>query len=384
MRRLDVTLFLSLLLIVPRAGEGQELLRPAPGPALRVGPGSGELFLADLDRDGDLDLVSKHLLERRIAIHRSSGDGTFEPNHHSLTLDAGAIALADADADGLLDLGIASRDSTWEYVQLVRGTAAGFADPAGSSRIRIHAASATWKPILHFVDVNRDGALDIVTGNGRRPSVEILLGNGRGDFTLQPSARLETDGDRHEFDLGDIDGNGTIDLVDAGGIETGGRGYLRVYAGDGRGEFAAIRGAPLAVPPAPRGTALADMDGDGDLDALLAHADSHASVLMNDGAGRFAPARGSPFRLSGPAFNLVAADLNADRRPDLIAATVTSVTVLLGREGGLSPAPGSPYRAGPGAYRVAVGDIDADGRPDVIASSFEGSTVRILLGGTAR
>jgi hypothetical protein len=384
MRQLDIPLLLSLMLMVARAGEGQEILRPAPGSPLRIGPGSGELFLGDLDRDGDLDLVSKHLLERRIAVHRGLGNGTFEPNHQSLTLDAGAIALADADGDGLLDLAVASRDSSWEYMQFVRGTADGFADPSRTSRTRTHAAAATWKPIVRFVDVDRDGKLDIVTGNGRRASIEILLGNGRGEFALRPSVRLETDGDRHEFDLGDVDGNGTIDLVDAGGIETGGRGYLRVYSGDGRGEFAPIRGAPIGGPPAPRGTALADMDRDGDLDVLLAHADSHASVLLNDGAGRFTPAGGSPFRLPGPAFSLAAADLNADGRPDLVAATVTSVSVLLGREGGLSPAPGSPYPAGPGAYRLTVGDIDANGRPDVIASSFEGSTLRVLLGGPAR
>ena len=384
MRRFDIPLLLSLMLMAARPGAGQELLRPAPGSPLRIGPGSGELFLSDLDRDGDLDLVSKHLVERRIAVHRGLGNGTFEPNHRSLALDAGAIALADADGDGLLDLAVASRDRFSEYVQFLRGTADGFADPARTARIPTHAAAATWKPIVRFVDLDQDGTLDIVTGNGRRASVEILLGNGRGEFRLRPSVRLETDGDRHEFDLGDVDGNGTIDLVDAGGIETGGHGYLRVYSGDGRGAFTPIRGGPIAVPPAPRGTSLADMDRDGDLDALLAHADSLASVLFNDGAGRFTPAGGSPFRLPGPAFSLAAADLNADGRPDLVAATVTSVSVLLGREGGLSPAPGSPYPAGPGAYRVAVGDIDANGRPDVIASSFEGSTLRVLLGAPAR
>jgi hypothetical protein len=291
MRQFDISLLLSLMLMVARAGEGQEILRPALGSPLRIGPGSGELFLGDLDRDGDLDLVSKHLLERRIAVHRGLGNGTFEPNHQSLTLDAGAIALADADGDGRLDLAVASRDSSWEYMQFVRGTADGFADPSRTSRTRTHAAAATWKPIVRFVDIDRDGALDIVTGNGRRASVEILLGNGRGKFALRPSVRLETDGDRHEFDVGDVDGNGTIDLVDAGGIETGGRGYLQVYLGDGRGEFAPTHGAPIAVPPAPRGTTLADMDRDGDLDVLLAHADSHASVLLNACARLAVPCR---------------------------------------------------------------------------------------------
>ena len=378
--RMRTRLVLVLVMSAPAAGaEAQDILLPAPGPPLEVGRGSGELFLADLDGDGRVDLVSKHLLARRIAVHRGGGDGTFSSNARSLTFpfEAGAIALGDVDRDGVLDLGIASRDSAAEYVQIARGTPTGFGDPM--PRIRTHAAAATWKPIIRLVDLDRDGALDIVVGNGRRASVEILLGDGSGGFALQPGVSLTGAGARHEFELGDIDGDRDLDLVDAGGRESG-DGFVRAYFGNGRGGFAMRADDSLALPGAPRATTLADIDLDGDLDALLAHLDPLVSVLLNDGTGRFAAMNGSPFILPGPAFNLAAADMNGDGRPDIVAATVESVTVLLATGGGYVPAPGSPYPAGPGAYRIVVGDIDADGRNDVIASSFEGSEVRILLG----
>lgn len=378
MRRQTKCILVLLLSLPCAAAEAQDLLMPAPGLPLEVGLGSGELFLADLDGDGRVDLVSKHLLERRIAVHRGGGNGTFSVNASALPLpvDAGAIALGDVDRDGLLDLGIAIRDSTAEYVQIARGTRAGFDDPM--PRLRTHAAAATWKPIIRLVDLNRDGALDIVIGNGRRASVQILLGDGTGGFALQPAVPLAGAAARHEFELGDIDGDGNPDLVDAG--ESGSaRGFLRAYPGNGRGGFAR-RADSAAVPAAPRATTLADVDRDGDLDALLAHGEPLVSVFLNDGAGRFAAMDGSPFPLPGPAFDLAAADMNGDGREDLVAATVESVTVLLARSGGYVPAPGSPYPAGPGAYRVVVGDVDADGRNDAIASSFEGNAVRILLG----
>jgi hypothetical protein len=371
---------LVLLLTLPApAAEAQDLLVPAPGPPLEVGRGSGELFLADLDGDGRVDLVSKHLLERRIAIHRGGANGTFRANAHSLALpvDVGAIALGDVDRDGLLDVAIAIRDSTAEYVQIARGTRTGFGEPM--PRIRTHAAAATWKPLIRVADLDRDGALDIVVGNGRRASVEILLGDGTGGFALQPGVSLAGAGARHEFELGDIDGDGDLDLVDAGSSESA-RGFLGAYLGNGRGGFAMRADDSAALPAGPRATTLADIDRDGDLDVLLAHLGPLVSVLLNDGTGRFAAMSGSPFTLPGPAFNVAAVEMNGAGRPDMVAATVGSVTVLLGSSRGYVPAPGSPYPAGPGAYRVVAGDIDADGLNDVVASSFEGSTVRILLG----
>jgi hypothetical protein len=181
-----------------------------------------------------------------------------------------------------------------------------------------------------------------------------------------------------------VDGDGDLDIVDAGGIESGSAGYLRVYPGDGRGNFAAARRAAVPLPPAPRGTLLSDVDGDGDLDVALGHPDSLVSILLNDGAAGFTPSAGSPFRVAGPAYGLAAADLNGDGRTDIAAATAGSVSVLVGSGRGFVPAAGSPYAAGPGAYRIAAGDIDEDGLPDLLASSFEGHAVTVLLGTRSR
>ena len=74
------------------------------------------------------------------------------------------------------------------------------------------------------------------------------------------------------------------------------------------------------------------------------------------------------------------ADVDRDKRNDVVAATVDSVTVLLGGGNGFIPAPGSPFRAGPGAYNLAIGDVNGDGKLDIVASSFEGDAVTVLLG----
>jgi hypothetical protein len=124
---------------------------------------------------------------------------------------------------------------------------------------------------------------------------------------------------------------------------------------------------------------LGDINGDQRLDVVISHRGDQLSVFIN-AAGKFTHAPGTPYNLDAEAFEVFVADVNRDRRNDLVAATVDSVTALLGDGRGFAPAPGSPFRAGPGAYKLAVGDLNEDGKPDVVASSFEGKAVTVLLG----
>ena len=53
----------------------------APVPAVIGAPESGEVFLVDLNHDGHLDLVTKHLLRRRLAVWSGDGKGSFCSRH---------------------------------------------------------------------------------------------------------------------------------------------------------------------------------------------------------------------------------------------------------------------------------------------------------------
>lgn len=56
---------------------GAPIFAPAPSSPVRVGTGSGQIALVDLDGDGHLDLVSRHLLDRYVRVLRGDGRGRF-------------------------------------------------------------------------------------------------------------------------------------------------------------------------------------------------------------------------------------------------------------------------------------------------------------------
>ena len=360
------------------------LFVPAPGSPVTVGKGSGEIVLADFNRDGHLDMLTKHLLTQNVVVRFGDGKGHFAPvadSPMSFSYQPGAITLGDVNNDSILDLGIANKEGAKEYVRIFLGNGKGGFNPASGSPFTTSAAIETYKPILRFADVNEDGKMDLITANGRRNSIEVFFGDGKGAFAAGPIVKLESSPCRHSFVVGDVDADRHLDLVVALNNEVdGGQGRIVIKRGDGKGAFTDAAGTPLSIPPDPRIGKLADMNGDQHPDIVLSHSNNRLSVLLNRGNGTFTPAPASPYKIGAEAFAVVVADVNKDKKNDLIAATVNSVTVLLGDSRGFVPAPGSPFSAGPGAYNVTVGDLNEDGKPDVAASSFEGDAVTVLLG----
>src|ERR1051325_12119509 len=53
------------------------LFAPAPGTPVTIGEGSGRVVLADVNRDGRLDLLTQHLQRREVRVHLGDGTGHF-------------------------------------------------------------------------------------------------------------------------------------------------------------------------------------------------------------------------------------------------------------------------------------------------------------------
>ena len=383
--------------------QAQTPLFEAP-PPIAFGGGSGQLALVDLNGDKHLDLVV-HRAQQGIEVRLGDGRGQFSPSDSSTlaqgkpggvldlgNIEPGAMALGDVTVDGNVDLVVAHKDRDNEYITVFQSDGHGFpSDGNGglrrSKRYGTSKAFEFWKPAIRLADVDGNGSTDIVTSNGRRNTIEILLASkqdGSGPmFSAAPVVTLTPGSSFYTFGVGDFDADGHVDLVTTFD-STSTRVEFRKGVGNGR--FQEPSGGAV-VPAGARLAAVADLNADARADVVVSHSDSGwMSILLNDGRGSFTQAPQSPRDLGREAWGVVVSDVNHDQRPDIVAATVNSrmrpyesrVAVLLGD--GFAAAPGSPFQVGHGAYQLAVGDINEDGKPDVVTSSHETDSISVLLG----
>ncbi len=128
----------------------------------------------------------------------------------------------------------------------------------------------------------------------------------------------------------------------------------------------------------PAGIAVADVNGDGQLDVISADFQGGVDVLLGTGTGAFAPA--TVYNAGQGPVAVAVADVNGDGRPDIVAADENgnTVSVLLGLAGG-GFASAVSYAAGSYPYSVAIADLDGNGRPDIVVADAAGG-IDVLLG----
>jgi hypothetical protein len=315
------------------------------------------LELGDLDADGALDLAIASYNQFRLDLAPGTGDGTFgswigwEGNYYVHDL-----RIADLNGDGWLDVVYLQTDyGTGAALRaLVNDGAGGFAQTAP---LYVNAT------LLAVGDVTEDGIPDVVTGMSGS-SIYILAGVG--DGTFQPPVGLSywpqiTD----KIAVADLNGDGRGDIVQTS--FSSGNNILSVFRNKGGAtlteRFTFSLNATYATVGYPQDLAISDVDGDGRPDAVVL--DDGIGVYRNTGTalqGRVSSAfTGGALRMS---------DLNGDRKADAIVATAAGVRVALGTGTGSFSAP-VLYPAG-ASRSLAVGDVDGDGRPDVLTPNTYG------------
>lgn len=381
--RADVPLFTDA---TPRLGAPQPCFDPKdPG---AEGCNSHYALVVDLDGDGLLDILFANgggyfvpATDAPLAFYRNGGAGAFRensdrawPGHRGRHYQ---VAVGDIDGDG--DLDVYAPDGFGLAPDALFVNEGGAFRDEGAQRI----AASSRASAARFGDLDGDGDLDLVVSDwGEHPpaspgTARVYVNDGAGHFSERfgavPADTAAIGLGPVDVDLLDVDGDFDLDLVIANRV-----GDSLLFRNDGAGRFVREPSFPAQPGPYVYGPDACDVDGDGDLDLWLDNRGNASAeqLLINDGAGHFTDETAA--RVSGdPPItddNVVrCADVDGDGSFDaVIGAVGTPPRVLLNDgHGRFAAAAGAFPAVTASALGLDLGDLDGDGRLDAVTAAGE-------------
>ncbi|MBE9137977.1 VCBS repeat-containing protein [Nodosilinea sp. LEGE 07088] len=296
-----------------------------------------------------------------------------------------SVITVDVNNDGKLDYITTNADGENGSLSIFYGDGQGTFS-GGQPIFGLEASSST-----RATDLDRDGNLDLVVlerGYGypaANPSVNVLWGNGNGGFERSHISRRPLDpyDDYSLLSQGDIDGDGDDDLLVKDYVFVPGEGYqeqVKALFNQGNRTFAETT---LIVGPERYRTEiqLGDLDGDGDLDAIVHHGFDGAGAPViqtflyagNNAFGAPNIVVDTSAGYSSPISPIWAVDANQDGNADVLLLNPNAPdngaleVYLSAGNGTFLP----PVRHDPGVdiygAQIVVADVNGDGQTDVIA-----------------
>ena len=344
--------------------------------------GASAITSADLDADGDVDLIST-TDTGELRWHENDGSGLFSAGTLIDTEQHfNSVVAVDIDGDSDIDI-VAAND-----------------DPANlDNGVFVYSNKHVGSGVVSFSELSFEGSgvgdyqgaqqvvVDDIDKNGLNDIV-VTFYNGIGDSHVvmyeQESIGNWVESAIHSFtqtgydiSLADIDGDTYTDIVAA---EFNGSNQVLYFRNDQSPNpgFATLNiGVSAAVYTLDSG----DIDGDGDIDVVAGSwGDDEVAWFENDGSGTSFIHHSIFTDTTSTFFHVNVADVDNDGAPDMLVTASNNDEIRLFKNNGSGEFTGSLLEAnGERPVWIETADVDGDGHPDIVVASNEGNSVQLYI-----
>lgn len=326
--------------------------------------------IADFDGDGYPDIAAAAILfipasstqlQSDLHVYRNTGDGNTNAfpisGPFTMSLGTNKVDAADIDGDGKPD--VVGINFSSHSVSVLLNTSSGVGNISFGTETAINLGTS--QIFGRLADIDGDGKPDIISSNGASSGIQILRNtSSTGSVSFAPSVTVATGSFPEGIEIGDIDGDGRLDIV----VAHSGSNTLKVFHNaSSSGSISFDQTVDLAMGNNQQSVALGDLNGDGLLDLAIGMSTTNVtSVVKNTSiSGTISFDLSGKLNLTNPdnfSHGMVIADFNNDGATDLISG-VTNTARLYVYRNSLQFAPTitsvSPVNAAPGASVVITG-----------------------------
>jgi len=334
------------------------------------------VYAADLDGDGDADVLSGSYLNETITWYENLGGGVFGGRQVITTAAQGAQSVYACDLDGDGDADVLSASELDDKVAWYENLGAG---AFGAQQVITTAANRAKS--VYATDLDGDGDADVLSASYWDSKIAWYENLGGGSFGAQRVITTATDWATSVYAC-DLDGDGDADVVSSSEYDD----KIAWYENLSAGTF----GAQQVITASADGAAsvyATDLDGDGDTDVLSASMyDDKIAWYENLGAGAFGTQQVISISADG-ARSVYATDLDADGDVDVLSASTGDDRIAWYENLGTGNfgAQQSIATAASSAMSVYASDLDGDGNADVLSASMSDNKIAwyesLLAGG---
>ena len=353
-----------------------------------AGQNTVDIMLGDIDNDGRPDILTADSYSMQITVHKNFGQAAFPLPHLYDTGSsiAGSVDAADIDGDGDLDIvtSASGRAATGVTVKVQKNLGNGVFGPGISYSIRGGGVQAK------FRELNGDNRPDLLFAtaiNSPPYDFHYAINNGDGTFGPVQTKSIGSCG-WYDIDAFDLDNDGDKDVLITEWLGCPGipESSMRLYVCLNQGNASFANPITKVIGPGVSSLAGSDFNGDGKIDVATGVSGAIIDISLGVGNGDFLSPTPYSIGDQGGATDLVIDDFNNDGHLDIASSNFwegTTMSVLYGNGNGtFQPALILPSAYSPDLLNVSgitAGDVDNDGDKDIMVGNNASNCISVYI-----